>query len=106
MGDIGEHFPDTDERFRGISSSVLLEKTGNLIRGKGFFVENMDCIVFAQEVKITPYKNEIKKKIAEILKIEAGKINVKAKTGEEVDAVGRNEAVAACCTVLLSKEKV
>ncbi len=103
LGDIGEHFPDTDSEFKGISSMILLEKCGNLMKQKGYEVSNMDCIVFAQVPKISPFKEEMEKNIAKGLNLAPDLVNVKATTTEKLGFIGKEEGIAAQCTLLLKK---
>lgn len=101
-GDIGEHFPDTDPKYHNIASSELLKITGGLVSKKGFLVNNIDTIIVAQEPKLFPFKRQIKKRISEILGINEDRVNVKAKTNEGVDGVGRKEAIIAYASVILA----
>ncbi|MBU6392342.1 MAG: 2-C-methyl-D-erythritol 2,4-cyclodiphosphate synthase [Planctomycetes bacterium] len=95
LGDIGEHFPDTDLKWKGISSKHLLLKTVALVRERRYTVNNVDVMILAQKPKIGSKKLEMKKNIAEWLDVDAGRVNIKATTMEGVDAVGRGEAIAA-----------
>ena len=101
MGDIGLHFPDTDLQFKGISSIKLLAGTWALIRGKNFSVNNIDATVFAEAPKIFPYREGMKKNIAQTLDIEPERVNIKATTTEGLGFIGRGEGIGAMCTVLL-----
>lgn len=103
LGDIGEWFPDTAPENRGRNSADFLQAAHNKAKELGFAIGNLDCIVFAQRPKLSPHKPAIRKRIAEILGIEEARINVKAKTGEKVGPVGREEAMMAECIVLLEK---
>jgi 2-C-methyl-D-erythritol 2,4-cyclodiphosphate synthase len=101
LGDIGELFPNTDEANRGRDSADMLRLANELVRDSGFQVLNLDCIVFAQRPKLGPHKTAIRGRIAEILKLGVEQIGLKAKTGEEVGVIGREEAIMAQCVVLL-----
>ncbi len=101
MGDIGELFPDTDEVNRGRDSADMLELAYAKVVGRGYRVVNLDCIVFAQRPKLSSYKQDIRQRIASILEIAVESVGVKAKTGEGVDSVGKEEAIMAQCVVLL-----
>lgn len=103
LGDIGEHFPDTDARYKNIDSKVLLLKTCEMVRRKKCKIINVDCIIFSEVIKISPIKFKIRKKISEILKVNQKNINIKAKTNEGLDAVGQKKAIAAAAIVLLKK---
>ncbi len=101
LGDIGEHFPDSDAQFKDISSLKLLDRTYRMVTEKGYEIENIDCIVFAETIKITPFKSKIKECISKVLVIDPARVNIKAKTAEELGAVGEKKAIAASCVVLL-----
>ena len=100
-GDIGEHFPDTDSKFKGISSLLLLEKVRKEIESVGLKVVNVDCVLLAEEPKIKVYKPAMRKKIAKALNIEKTQVNIKATTCEGLGAIGRGEGMSAYATVLL-----
>jgi 2-C-methyl-D-erythritol 2,4-cyclodiphosphate synthase len=104
IGDIGELFPDTAEENRGRDSADMLRRAYQRVREHGYQLVNLDCIVFAQRPKLSPYKEAIQERIAQILQITSNSIGVKAKTGEGVDAVGREEAIMAQCVALLEQE--
>jgi 2-C-methyl-D-erythritol 2,4-cyclodiphosphate synthase len=101
LGDIGRHFPDTDERFRGISSLTLLESTNGLIRAKGYAVVNVDTMIVVQRPKIGPYVNRMRERIAETLGIDAGAVSVKATTSEGLGFTGTGDGLVAQAVVLL-----
>ena len=103
MGDIGELFPDTNEANRGRDSADMLAQAWSQVAAAGYRIANLDCIIFAQRPKLSAYKNQIRERIAELLKIEPDCVGVKAKTGERVGPVGREEAVLAEVVVLLEK---
>lgn len=103
-GDIGEHFPDDDARYKNSDSGELLKKVGVLVSGRGFKIANIDTIIIAQEPKVTPFKKRIKGRIARLLEISADKISVKAKTNEGLGDIGHKKAIAAYAAVLLYKE--
>ncbi len=101
QGDIGDHFPDTDAKFKGISSMILLEKCGKLMENQGYKINNMDCIVFAQVPKISPYKKTMEKNMAKALNIESNLVNIKATTTEKLGFIGKEHGIAAQCTLLI-----
>ena len=101
LGDIGEMFPDNDPANRGRDSAEMLAAAYQHVCGAGYELVNLDCIVHAERPKLSPHKNAIRQRIAETLKIAAERVSVKAKTGERVGAVGREEAIQAQCVVLL-----
>ena len=88
LGDIGKHFPDTDEKYKGISSLKLLEHVGKLIEQEGYVIENIDATVIAQKPKLRPYIEEMEENIAKTLHIEKEQINVKATTEERLGFTG------------------
>jgi 2-C-methyl-D-erythritol 2,4-cyclodiphosphate synthase len=105
LGDIGEHFPDTDPQYHNISSIELLRKVCALIRQKGYRLNNIDTIVIAQEPSLASFKADIQKKIAGILDMEIDLVNIKAKTNEAIGEIGRKEAIACYAVVSLVKEE-
>jgi 2-C-methyl-D-erythritol 2,4-cyclodiphosphate synthase len=94
-GDIGRHFPDSEEEYKNISSVLLLKKTVEIIKEKGFHIGNIDAAVIAERPKIAPYTAGIIKKIAETLGISEDKINIKGTTTEGLGFTGRGEGIAA-----------
>lgn len=103
MGDIGELFPDTDEANRGRDSAEMLRLALARVIEAGYRVVNVDNIVFAQRPKLSPYKTAIRRRIAELLRVPVEQVGLKAKTGESVGPVGRQEAMMAESVVLLEK---
>ncbi|MGN1125616.1 MAG: 2-C-methyl-D-erythritol 2,4-cyclodiphosphate synthase [Candidatus Gastranaerophilaceae bacterium] len=101
LGDIGTHFPDTDEKYKGISSVILLQQACTLIKEKGYELNNLDCNIIAQQPKMKPYIPSIQKELAKQLKVDVNLISVKAKTNEKMDAVGEMKAIEANAVVLL-----
>lgn len=101
LGDIGEHFPDTDPAFKGISSSILLQETIQLIRSKGYEIGNIDSTVCLQTPKIKPYIPEMRKQIAQILNVNEGLVSVKATTEEKLGFTGREEGISAYAVALI-----
>ena len=103
LGDIGDLFPDTDPTFRGKDSADILRFAMKLVTDLGWRIVNLDCIVFAEQPKISPYKDAIRRRIAEILDIDTDQVGLKAKTGESIGPIGRHEAIAAECVVLVEE---
>ena len=97
-GDIGRHFPDSDERWRGADSRVFLEKAVGQARGRGLAVVNLDVTVLAESPRLAPHIAEMTRYLRDVA---GGQVNVKAGTNEGCDAVGRGEAIAATAVVLL-----
>lgn len=104
LGDIGEHFPDTEPRWKGVSSKLLLSRVVELVKERRCRVNNVDVVILAQKPKIGAKKLEMKKNIAECLQIDANRVNIKATTMEGVDAIGRGEAIAAQAIASLCEE--
>ena len=105
LGDIGEQFPDTNPTLRGKDSADFLRLTMKMVAGLGWKIINLDCIVFAEQPKLSPYKDAIRRRVAEILEIDTAQVGLKAKTGELVGPIGRLEAIAAECVVLLARDE-
>ena len=105
LGDIGEHYPDTDPRWRGVESTKLVEEVVERFEQAGWRVVNCDVIIHAQEPKLTPHKPAIRANLARLLRVDETAVNVKAKTGEHVGPVGRGEAIVCEVVVLVSQWK-
>lgn len=103
LGDIGTHFPDTDVRFKGADSIVLLTEAARRVRDKGFEIGNVDSTVIAQAPKLMPHIPAMRARIALALAVEVDQVNVKAKTAEKMGPVGLGQAMEARAVVLLSK---
>lgn len=101
LGDIGKHFPDTDERYKGADSRMLLCEVVKKIENKGFKVENVDVTIVAQKPKMSPYIEAMRQNIAEDLKIDVDCVNVKATTTEKLGFEGRGEGISATAVALL-----
>ncbi len=103
LPDIGSHFPDSDPEFKNIRSTILLERTYNIIRKKGYKVSNIDCTVCLEKPKIAPYIPEMRSIISGILETSPDNISVKATTTEKLGFTGREEGIVALAVVLLEK---
>ena len=103
LGDIGTHFPDTDARYEGMDSLVLLRDIVAKVRLQGYHIENIDSTVIAQRPKLAPYISEIRARLAETLDIAVAQINVKATTAEELGVVGEGKAIVAHAIACLSR---
>jgi 2-C-methyl-D-erythritol 2,4-cyclodiphosphate synthase len=103
MGDIGELFPDTDPAHRGRDSASMLKVACDKLHAHEWRIVNVDCIVFVERPKLGHSKSAMRMRIAELLEVPAHNVGIKAKTGEGVDAVGREEAIAAQCVALLER---
>ena len=95
LGDIGKHFPDTDNSFKDISSLILLEHTKNIIETHGFSINNIDSTIVAQSPKLSPFIEEMRKNISNILNIDLSAVNIKATTTEKLGFEGRKEGISA-----------
>ncbi len=104
LGDIGVHFPDTDNSYKGIDSKILLARTCELIRQEGYEVVNIDSTLCLQAPKIMPYMQQMRQVIASVIGITAGDVSVKATTTERMGFAGREEGLVAYATVLLNKK--
>jgi 2-C-methyl-D-erythritol 2,4-cyclodiphosphate synthase len=102
MGDIGQHFSDTDSRWFGADSRVFLSHVCQLLAERGLQIVNVDATILAERPKLQPYMVEIQARLAETLGIDPSRLNVKAKTNEGLDAIGRGEAIGAQAVVLLA----
>ncbi len=103
LGDLGRHFPDTDPRYKGISSLRLLEAIISLLRQQGLGIENVDATVVAQAPKLAPYIQEMQTVLSKVLNLSAERINIKATTTEGLGFAGRQEGIAAYAVALLVK---
>lgn len=105
LGDIGDWFPDTDPAHSGADSAHLLSEVMHSVHGHGWKLVNIDCIIFAQRPKLSPFKDAMRQRLAELLDLPANRISIKAKTGELVGPVGREEAICAEVVVLLERKE-
>ncbi len=102
LGDIGKHFPDTDEKYRGISSVELLKRVGELLEENCFFIENIDATIIAQAPKMRPYIDTMRQNIADALGIELVQVNVKATTEEGLGFTGTGEGISSQAVCMLT----
>lgn len=103
MGDIGTHFPDSSDKYKNIDSKILLKKTGDLIKEKGYMIGNIDSTICAQRPKLKPFIPEMKKVMADVLGIKTSQISVKATTTEHLGFEGREEGISSHAVVLVQK---
>ena len=103
QGDIGAHFPPSDDRYRGIDSCVLLAETRDILTGLGLHIEYADMTIVAQKPRLADYLPAMREKIAAVLKIPADRVNVKATTEEKMGFTGRGEGIAAHAVCLLNE---
>ena len=103
LGDIGEMFPDSDSANRKRDSAEMLKIAWREVQQHCWEIVNLDMIIFAEKPKIAPYKEAIRNRIAELLEVEGNQVGIKAKTGEQVGIIGREEAISAECVALLQR---
>lgn len=103
LGDIGQHFPDSDPRYKGISSIALLEQVGKLLEEEGYLIENIDATIIAQQPKLAPYRPGMAANIARALHLEENQVSVKATTEEGLGFTGSGEGMAAQAVALLAR---
>lgn len=103
LGDIGQHFPDTDMKYENIDSTILLKRVRELVAERGYRVINLDSIIVLQKPKIKPYIEAMRKRIAEVLEIDIEQVSVKATTEEKLGFTGDESGVKSYCVVLLEK---
>jgi 2-C-methyl-D-erythritol 2,4-cyclodiphosphate synthase len=103
LGDLGKHFPDTDQKYKDADSKNLLKNVYNLIKENGYIIGNIDAVVSAQKPKLSPYIDEMREVISKLLDTEIDNVSVKATTTERLGFVGREEGIAAFSTVLVLK---
>ncbi len=104
LSDIGTHFPDTDPKYKGISSVELLKNVIRLIHEKGYVINNIDSNIILQEPKMKPHIPNMVKNLSEVMEIDASQLSIKAKTNEQMDAVGEKFAIEASAVVMLRKD--
>lgn len=104
-GDIGVHFPDSDESIKNIESVKILAYVSELAKKKGYRVVNIDAVVIAEEPKISPYREKMKEKLADVLGVDAVLVGIKGKTTEGMGFAGRKEGIAAQAVALLEQEE-
>lgn len=104
LGDIGIHFPDDDPRYKNADSTVFLKKAHELVRNRGFYVNNIDVVVMLQQPKISPYVQKMKDKISKILDIGADRVSIKATTTEKLGFVGREEGISVMAVVTVVRK--
>lgn len=104
LGDIGQHFPDTDPQYKDISSIKLMTEVFRLIVREGYMIGNVDCTIIAEQPKMMPHIPAMKSKLSRILLVPEEKISIKAKTNEKMGFVGREEGIAVISSVLIYKD--
>lgn len=103
LGDIGKLFPDSDAKYKGIDSTILLKEVVDVVASKGYSVSNVDCTIAMQRPKLRPYIDTMRERIAEVVGVDVDRVSVKATTTERLGFEGREEGVSANAVVLLIK---
>lgn len=103
LGDLGKHFPDTDPKYKGISSLLILKEVVRLMKERRYKIVNADALVIIERPKLAPYLEQMKEKLCPILEIQSDQINLKATRGEKLGYIGREEGVMAQCVILLEE---
>ena len=104
LGDIGKLFPDSDAKYKGIDSTLLLKEVINIAHSKGFKISNLDCTIAMQRPKLRPYIDTMRERLAEVIEISVDRVSVKATTTEHLGFEGREEGVSTNAVVLLTTE--
>lgn len=102
-GDLGKHFPDNDQKYKGISSLRLLEEVNSLLKRKKYRLSNLDASIVCQSPKLSPHIGQMLENIASVLESETDRVNIKATTTEELGFAGRGEGIAAYCVAMIEK---
>ena len=103
LGDIGNHFPDNDEKYKDISSVILLKETVSIMKEKNYNIGNIDITIILEKPKLRNYIDTMRENLSKLLSTDIENISIKAKTTEKMDSVGRGEAIAVHCVCLLEK---
>lgn len=104
LGDLGKHFPDTDPKYAGINSMVLLKEVAGLMLGAGYVINNLDALIMIEKPKMAPHIEAMRKNIADCLNCDISQVSVKATRGEGLGFVGREEGVLAQCITMVKKK--
>ncbi len=104
LGDLGTLFPDNDPRYKNIESNKLLEFVVDILEKENYNIVNIDTIVYLEKPKLKEYQLKIKEKVAQLLKVDQSKVNIKATTGEKIGIIGTSQAYVAEAVVLINKE--
>jgi 2-C-methyl-D-erythritol 2,4-cyclodiphosphate synthase len=102
-GDLGQHFPDTEPRYRGADSGALLREVVALAEGRGYAIANVDVTIVAEQPKLAPHMPAVRARVADLLRVAPEQVGVKAKTAERLGAIGAGEAIAALAVVLVER---
>ena len=102
-GDLGKHYPSSDPRYKNVSSLLLLDEISGKLQAKGYRLVNLDTVIIAQAPRLSPFLDAMRSRIAEVLKVDSEVVNIKVKSGEGLDAIGRAEAIAAHAVCLIEE---
>ncbi len=105
LGDLGTHFPDTDPKYKGVDSTILLKESYDLVKKKGYTLGNLDCMIYCEAPKLKPHINSMRDNIALLLETSVDNISIKATTFEKLGPIGNNQAIASECTCLVYKKE-
>ena len=105
LGDIGQHFPNTDPEFKDISSSEIIKRVRDMVEARNYTINNVDTIILAEEPKVYPFRDKMIESMAAALAIDKARINIKATTNEGVGSIGKGEAIAAYAVVTLEEKR-
>jgi 2-C-methyl-D-erythritol 2,4-cyclodiphosphate synthase len=105
LGDIGQHFPNTDPLYKDIDSKEILKKVKGMVDSKNFVIGNIDTVILAEEPKIYPFREKMVNEISRVLEISKDRINIKATTNEGVGSIGKGDAIAAYAVVTLEEKR-
>ncbi len=103
-GDLGEHFPDSDDKYKDIDSSILLNNILGIMKKEHYVINNLDCSIILEKPKLGKHKEKIRQNVARLLSINEANVNIKAGTMEGIGEIGKNEAIMAFCSILLESE--
>ena len=101
LGDIGKLFPDSDDKYKGIDSTMLLKEVVDMVKGRGYDINNIDCTIAMQRPKLRPYIDRMRERLSEVVGIDVDRVSVKATTTEHLGFEGREEGVSTTAVVLL-----
>jgi len=103
LGDIGQHFPDSDPHYKNISSLILLEQVNSLLIKNNFCIGHIDCVITVERPRLAPYIEKMRSQLADKLNVNISQINIKVKTNEGIGAIGRGEAIAASAVCIIKR---
>lgn len=105
LGDIGQHFPNTDPQYKGVRSGELVKRVADMVSERGYIINNVDTVILAEEPKVYPFKDRMLDAISAVLGVAKDRINIKATTNESVGSIGKGDAIASWAVVTLEKKR-